>query len=152
MLVILGVAAITCTILVVNQNINYKPWLSREELAKLDWIAGNRHNNSVIFIIYYDLGSATRPWAELHSNWVQSIVGTRTNIYFGEVEFLMHSEPTPSSNFHLNYTAYEFWDKMKDASPTYSENYLIVEWYEVSIDPRYTREVAHVGVYLSETR
>ena len=152
MVVILGVAAITCTILVVNQNVNYRPWVSREEVAKLDWIASNKQSDSVIFILYYDFGISSREWAELHSRWVRSIVGTRTNIYFGEVGFLMHSEPTPSSNFHVNYTSYEFWGKMKDVSPAYSENYLIVEWYEASIDSRYSREVARAGVYLSETR
>ena len=149
---ILGVAAITCTILAVNQNVNYRPWLAREELAKLDWIASNKQSDSVIFILYYDFGEDTMLWAELHRNWIQSIVGTGTRIYFGEVGFLMHSEPTPSSNFHVNYTSYEFWGKMKEVSPAYSENYLIVEWYEASIDSRYSREVARAGVYLSETR
>jgi hypothetical protein len=152
MLAILSVAAVSCTILAVNQTINYRPWLTHEELVKLEWIADNSQNGSMIFIIYSDFGEDTWLWAEMRRNWVQAIAGTQTQVYFGEVYFLMHSEPTPSSSFHVNYTSYEFWDQMEDVSSVNSENFLILEWYEADIDPRYTRQLSLAGVFLSEVR
>jgi hypothetical protein len=150
MLIILSVASITCTILVVNQYVNYRPWLSQEEFSKLNWISSNKQTDSVVFIIYYDFGKATMPWAELHSNWIRAIVGTETDVYFGEVQLLLQSEPTPSDEYYVNYTSYEYWSRIKNVSPRESENYLIVEWYEAPIDPRYSRQLSEAGIFLSE--
>jgi len=151
MLIIMTLVTITCTAIVVNQYVTYRPWISDEEYGKLVWIRDNKQNSSFVFVLYYDKGErVTYEWAELHRRWVWATISTKTNVYFGEVGCLLESKPTTYEDWYKNRTSYVFWDDLKNFSLNESQIYLILDWYEAPLDYEYLREVNN-GIYSVET-
>lgn len=150
MLATMTMVTITCTVIIVNQYVTYKPWISNEEYLKLIWIDNNKRNSSLTFVLYYDRGErATYEWAELHRHWIWATIGTKTNVYFGEVDYLLKSQPTPFEDWYTNRTSYVFWNAMKNFSVNDTQIYLIVDWYEGPLDQKHLREV-NEGIYQVE--
>ncbi len=150
-LAVLILTAITCTAIVLAHRVTYKPWISNEEYGRLQWIANHKQNSSLTFVLYYDKGEmSTYGWADLHRRWVWSIIGTRSNVYFGEVDYLLNSKPTTFEKWYANYTSFAFWSEMKNFSLDDGEIYLISDWYEASLNKQCLREV-NDGIYRIET-
>ncbi len=137
---------LTVTTQIAYVSANYKSWLSNNEYEKLTWIANNKKDDCT-FVLYFDNARVTYNMAEMRRFWVQAIVGTRTNVYFGEVNYLLLLQPTFSENEYLNKTSLDFWSAMKNFTLE-NDVYLIDDWYNITdADKQYLEETACKGVY-----
>jgi hypothetical protein len=90
--------------------------------------------------------------AALYRNWVWAAIDSRTNVYFGEVEYLLDSMPTPSENQYVNKTSHDFWNELGDFTLNGTLIYLIEDWYDTTaFGQDYLEEVDHEGIYQVET-
>lgn len=138
--------AITTQILYIS--INYRYWLSNNQYEKLNWINNNKKDDPCTVVLYFDSGEVTYPVAEMYGFWVKAVVGSRTNVYFGQISYLLSSKPTPSGNQLLNETSNAFWNMMKKNFTLGKEIYLIDDWYNgTDVDAKYLKPV-YEGVYL----
>lgn len=129
--------------IIASQRRSYKPWISEDNFEKLVWISDENQNNPCIFVLCLN---KSLEWAELYRNWVWAVVGTRTNVYFGDVDSLLQSEPTNFKATYLNTTSNIFWGQLEDFTLAGADIYLIKEWYELSLGDEKLEEVAP-GIY-----
>lgn len=129
--------------IIVSQIRSYKPWISEENYAKLVCISNENQNSSCIFVLCLNKSLES---AGFHRNWVWAVVGTRTNVYFGNVDSLLRSEPTNFKDTYLNATSHIFWDDLKNFTLEATNIYLIEEWYELPLDNVKLEKVAQ-GIY-----
>jgi len=125
---------------------NYNPWISNSQYEKLMWIANNKRDDPCTFVLYFDGGETTHLVVEMYGFWIEAVVGSRTNVYFGEISYLLRSESTPSENQFMNETSFAFWSMMKNFTLK-NEIYLIKDWYNTtSADQEYLKKVSE-GIY-----
>jgi len=124
-----------------NQQLYYRPWVTNDSYHKLVWIGDYSQNNVCIFVLYFDKGTSTYDWAELYRNWIWAVVGTRTNVYFGDIEYLLQYQPTNFENQFLNSTSYSFWNELEDFTLNNARVYTIEEWYEPPLNETHLVEV-----------
>lgn len=129
--------------IIASQIRSYKPWISEENYEKLVWISNENQNNPCIFVLCLN---KRLEWAKLYRNWVWAVVGTRTNVYFGDVDSLLQSEPTNFKDACLNATSHVFWSQLENFTLEGADIYLIKEWYELSLGDEKLEEVAP-GIY-----
>jgi len=134
---------LSLTTIIASQITSYKPWISEENYEKLVWINNENQNDPCIFVLCLN---RSLEWAELYRNWVWAIVGTRTNVYFGDVDSLLQSEPTNFKDTRLNATSHIFWSQLENFMLEGADIYLIKEWYSLSVDDEKLEEVAP-GIY-----
>lgn len=127
---------------------NYNAWLSNDQYERLTWIAKHKREDPCTFVMYFDNGEQTYLTAEMYSFWIKAIVSSKTNVYFGEISYLLKGEPTNSSeNKFLNETSFAFWAMMNNFTLE-NEIYLSDDWYTISqFDEEYLEETAYKGVY-----
>lgn len=129
--------------IIASQIRSYKPWISEENYEKLVCISNENQNSSCIFVLCLN---KSLEWAELYRNWVWAVVGTRTNVYFGNVDSLLKSEPTNFKDTYLNATSHIFWDDLENFTLEATSIYLIEEWYKLPLDNVKLEKVAQ-GIY-----
>jgi len=144
-------SAVVITVQIVNFSVHYKPWISNSEYEKLTWIGNHKQNDPCIFVLYFDKAKWTYGEADLYRNWVLGIIGARTNVYFGNVEYLLDPQPgpTPSESYYMNMTSWNFWNGMENFTMNGTSIYLIEEWYKITPYPDYLKQV-NDGVYRVE--
>jgi len=144
---------LTVTVQIVNTSINYKPWISNSEYEKLTWISNHKQNETCIFVLYFDKAEWTYGMADLYRTWIWGIIGVGTNVYFGNVEYLLNSKPgpTPSESYYVNITSWSFWNDMEDLTLNGTSIYLIEEWYSITPHPDYLRQIDN-GIYWVEIK
>ncbi len=90
--------------------------------------------------------------AKLYRDWIWAVIGSRTNVYFGEVEFLLDSMPTPSENQYVNKTSHDFWNELEGFTLNGTLIYLIEDWYNTTaLGQNYLEKVDHEGIYRVKT-
>lgn len=129
-LILVVLIAVSLIAIMVNQSRSYRPWISENNYKKLMWISNaNQNDSNIIFVLSFDKGRHSFEWAELYRNWIWAVVGTRTNVYFGDVKWLMESQPTDFENQFLNSTSRLFWNEMEDFTLKNARIYTIEGWY-----------------------
>jgi hypothetical protein len=152
LLILITLIVLTITIQVIIASINYRSWISNSQYEKLTWIGNHKQDESCIFVLYFDKSEWTHGVALLYRNWVWAAIGPRTNVYFGEVEYLLDSMPTPSENQYVNKTAHDFWNALEDFTLNETLIYLIEDWYNTTaFGQDYLEEVDHEDIYRVET-
>lgn len=137
-------------VIIVNQSQSYRPWISEDEYGKLMWISNaNRHSSNIIFVLSFDWGTHSFDWAELYRRWIWAVVGTRTNVYFGDVKDLIIPQPTDFENQFLNVTSHAFWNELEDFTLDNARIYTIEEWYQNPLNETRFGEVES-GIYFME--
>lgn len=134
---------LSLTTIIASQIRSYKPWISEENYERLVWISNEDQNSSCIFVLCLN---KSLEWAELYRNWVWAVVGSRTNVYFGNVDSLLKPEPTNFKDTYLNATSHIFWDDLENFTLEATNIYLIEEWYELPLDNVKLEKVAQ-GIY-----
>jgi hypothetical protein len=145
----IGLITLAATTQVIYISNNYNPWLSNNQYEKLMWIANHRKGDPCTFVLYFDSAETTHLAAEMYGFWIKAVVGSRTNVYFGEVSYLLRSPllPTPSENQFMNETSFVFWTMMKNFSLK-NEVYLVTDWYNITeVDQKYLEPV-YEGIYI----
>lgn len=141
--------AVNSIVIIEIQSRIYRPWISEEEYRKLMWISNASQNDpNIIFVLSFDKGSHSFDWAELYRRWIWAVIGTTTNVYFGDVEFLIKSQPTDFENKFLNITSHVFWNELEDFTLNNARIYTIEEWYQ--LNETYLVEVDESGIYFME--
>jgi len=131
--------------IMINQIRSYRPWISEKEYEKLVWINNENQNSSCIFILYL---KKSLEWNEFYRNWIWAVVGTRTNVYFGDVDSLLRGEPTNFEDTYLNLTSHIFWKQLENFTLKEVNIYLTKEWYKGPLDNDNLVEVEpDMGIY-----
>jgi hypothetical protein len=145
-IVLIALAVVTQIVYISN---NYNPWLSNSQYEKLMWIANNKRDDPCTFVLYFDSGEATHLVVEMYGFWIQAVVGSRTNVYFGRIPDLLSSQPTQSEDQYMNETSFAYWNMMKNNFIIENEIYLISDWYNTTYtDPKYLEQVHEgLGIY-----
>jgi len=138
--------AISLTGIISNQKSVYRPWISDEIYRKLVWISDYAPNSADMVVLYVDSGASTFDYAQFYRNWVWAVISTRANVYFGNVDSLLQSEPTSFEDPYLNLTSHIFWDNLENFTLEGTNIYLIEEWYEFPLDNANLKEVKP-GIY-----
>jgi len=147
-IVFITLIALASVVQFFNLSWTYTPWIPGGDYERLTWISDHKQNKSCVFVFYFDAGRLTYPVAENYRFWVWAVTGTTTNVYFGEVNYLLDSLPTPSENQYMNKTSYDFWKEMENLRLNESLIYLIKDRYEASLDPDW--KLVYTGLYLVE--
>ena len=151
-LILITLIVLTITIQIIISSINYRSWISNSQFEKLTWIGNHKQNEPCIFVLYFDKAEWTQGGALLYRNWVWAVIDSRTNVYFGEVKYLLDSMPTPSENPYVNKTSHDFWNELEDFTLNGTLIYLIEDWYNTTaFGQNYIEEVDHEGIYQVET-
>jgi hypothetical protein len=146
-LILVALIAVSLIAIIVNQSRSYRPWISENEYRKLMWISNaTQHDSNIIFVLSLEKGRDTFELAELHRHWIWAVVGTRTNVYFGDIKCLIESQPTAFENQFLNSTSHIFWNELEDFTLNGARIYTIEEWYENLLNETYLVEV-YSGIY-----
>jgi len=149
-LILVVLIAVSLIAIIVDQSRSYRLWISEKEYKKLMWISNStQHDSNIIFVLSFDKGRYTFEWAELYRNWIWAVVGTRTNVYFGDVKCLLKKESTDFENQFLNSTSHIFWKEMEDSTLKNARIYTINDWYE-NIGNETHLEVVEPGIYYME--
>lgn len=131
-----------------NVSMTFEPWISNSEYNKLTWIASHVQNEPCIFVLYFNYAEGTFGFAEMYRFWVWDVIGLETNVYFGKVNYLLDSLPTPSKNEYVNETSYSFWNELRELRVNQSLIYLIEDWYKPPSSPIQDGFVeVHPGIY-----
>jgi len=130
--------------IIASQTRSYRPWISEENYERLVWIGNENQNNSCIFVLCLNMSPG---WAELYRNWIWAVIGTKTNVYFGNIESLLQSKPTRFEDPYLNLTSSIFWDDFENFTLDEANIYLIEEWYNLTLDNENLEKVPHDGIY-----
>jgi hypothetical protein len=151
LVILIMLSALVITVQIVNFSVHYKPWISNSEYEKLTWIDNYKQSDPCIFVLYFDQAEYTYHVADLYRNWVLGLVGARTDVYFGNVEYLLDPQPgpTPSESHYVNMTSWNFWNSMENFTINGTSVYLIEDWYEITPYPAYLKQVDD-GVYQVE--
>lgn len=145
-LILVALIAVSLIAIIVNQSRSYRPWISENEYRKLMWISNaNQHGSNIIFVLSFDKGKYTFELAELYRHWIWAVVGTRTNVYFGDIKCLIESQPTDFENQFLNSTSHIFWNELEDFTLNNARIYTIEEWYENLLNETYLE--VESGIY-----
>ncbi len=149
-LILVVLVAISLCTIILSQIESYKPWISEDVYGKMVLINNaNRNKSNVIFVICFDYGWRTFESASLYRNWIYAVVGTRTNIYFGDVNCLTKLQPTDFENPFLNSTSHVFWNELEDFTLDNARIYTIENWYKNPLNETYLMEV-EPGIYFME--
>lgn len=145
-IVLIALAAATQVIYISN---NYNSWLSNTQYEKLMWIANNKKDDPCTLVLYFNSGETTHLVVEMYGFWIQAVVGSRTNIYFGRIQDLLNLQPTQSENQYMNETSFAYWNMMKNDFIIENEIYLVADWYNTSYTyPKYLEQVdEELGIY-----
>jgi hypothetical protein len=145
-IVLIALAVVTQIVYISN---NYNPWLSNSQYEKLMWIANNKRDDPCTFVLYFDSGETTHLVVEMYGFWIQAVVGSRTNVYFGRIPDLLSSQPTQSEDQYMNETSFAYWNMMKNNFIIENDIYVISDWYNTTYtDPKYLEQVHEgLGIY-----
>jgi len=152
LLILITLIVLTITVQIVISSINYRSWISNSQYEKLTWIGNHKQNEPCIFVLYFDKADHTHGVASLYRNWIWAAIDSRTNVYFGEVNYLLRGEPTPSENLYVNRTSHDFWNDIENFTLNGTLIYLIEDWYNTTaLGQNYLEKVDHEGIYRVET-
>ena len=152
LLIVITLIVLTITVQIVISSINYRSWISNSQYEKLTWIGNHKQNEPCIFVLYFDKEEWTYGGAKLYRNWIWAVIDSRTNVYFGEVNYLLRGEPTPSENLYVNRTSHDFWNEIENFTLNGTLIYLIEDWYNTTaLGQNYLEKVDHEGIYRVET-
>lgn len=138
--------AISLTGIISTQQSRYRPWIKEDLYHKLVWISDYEENKACIVVLHFDRGAQVFDYAWFYRNWIWAIIGTRTNVYFGDVESLLESKPTSFENPHMNVTSHVFWTELENFTLEGKNVYLIKELYENPLNETFWVEV-ETGIY-----
>lgn len=147
--VLITLIALASVVQFFNLSWTYIPWISEGDYERLTWISDHKQNKPCVFVFYFDAGRLTYEVAVNYRFWVWAVIGTTTNVYFGEVNYLLDSLPTPSENQFINKTSYDFWKEMENLRLNESLIYLIKDRYEAPVNNTNWRQV-YPGIYRLE--
>ena len=141
LLLLVTLFAISLTGIISTQQSRYRPWITKDLYHKFVWISDHEENKACIVILHFDRGAQVFDYAEFYRNWIWAIVGTRTNVYFGDVGSLLESKPTSFENPYMNMTSHIFWTELESFTLEGMNAYLIKELYENPLNEPFLVEV-----------
>jgi len=135
--------------IILNQQSVYRHWITKDIYHKLVWISNDTQCKACVVIMYLDKGAPTFAYAEFYRNWIWAVIGTKTNVYFGDLDSLLEFKPTNFEDPYMNMTSHIFWNDLENFTPEKANVYLIEDWYEPLPDNEKIREVER-GIYRVE--